>query len=652
MKELKKQPKEIKKRSISVPLSVRKALIKQSRTRMREEETEETAPQQVENVMKGGFAYTAKAASRAVFSQRVYPTSQRVPPKSQDAKSPSVRTVTREQFIKIKTVQIIKQKRGITSPYRGKNLKCANLSLDSFSFLPTEQPPSFGPNLTVQQPLPKQVKMLQTAYAGKRLRDFHNAESPTELHTSRIKTLPAGLSEKQERSALARRQLTREVTREWRRGQIHTTPHTAKIVEANEINTLLPGLINTAPVSGAEARKAVKTAKQQAAKRAAIQNIKRTKRVARDAVQTVKRAVQIIAKLSAAMLKGAAAMIGIGGVGVVVLLSVAIAGAFIASPFGIFFSSNNDAAQVQTTQPVADIVRETDLEFAAKIEAIKQEFDYADSVSMHYPGSVDNTKINNWQDVISVFAVKTSMDKNGMDVVTMDETRKEMIKNVFWDMNLINTYVEVIEDDDDTEYILHITVTSLNADEGARFYGFNDDQKDVLSVMLSHELLSYRLSLLGIDSSTGLTPDELEGLNHDLPKGEMGAEIVKTALTRLGDPYSMPKAGTGRYLDCSYLVLWSYAQHGINLPRTAAEQARYCVSKGLTVSYDELVPGDLIFWSWEDNGRFMGIGHVGIYIGNGKMVEASSTHGQVIVQKVYYPNQQVLYGRPHLMAEK
>ncbi|WP_200879269.1 NlpC/P60 family protein [Paenibacillus tyrfis] len=43
----------------------------------------------------------------------------------------------------------------------------------------------------------------------------------------------------------------------------------------------------------------------------------------------------------------------------------------------------------------------------------------------------------------------------------------------------------------------------------------------------------------------------------------------------MGDPYSQPKAGQDRYTDCSYLVQWVYKQLNIQLPRTAAEQARY-----------------------------------------------------------------------------
>lgn len=69
-----------------------------------------------------------------------------------------------------------------------------------------------------------------------------------------------------------------------------------------------------------------------------------------------------------------------------------------------------------------------------------------------------------------------------------------------------------------------------------------------------------------------------------MPEVELGSEAVKLALSRLGDPYNQPKAGQDNFTDCSYLVQWIYRQLGINLPRTAAEQARFFVENGLTVS--------------------------------------------------------------------
>lgn len=123
--------------------------------------------------------------------------------------------------------------------------------------------------------------------------------------------------------------------------------------------------------------------------------------------------------------------------------------------------------------------------------------------------------------------------------------------------------------------------------------------------------------------------------------------IVESAISRLGDPYSQPKAGQGDYTDCSYLTRWCYRELGMELPRTAAAQAKYCSDNGLTVQKSELVPGDLIFYSLKDNGRYKDISHVGIYAGNGMMVDASSINGEVVYRPMFQKGL-VMFGRPNL----
>lgn len=138
----------------------------------------------------------------------------------------------------------------------------------------------------------------------------------------------------------------------------------------------------------------------------------------------------------------------------------------------------------------------------------------------------------------------------------------------------------------------------------------------------------------------------------DLPTGKTGVEAVRLALTRLGDPYSQELRGQGNYTDCSYLTLWVYRKLEIRLPATAAAQAEYLVEKGLTVSKARLAPGDLVFWSHKPNGRYRNITHVGIYAGEGKVVDASSSKGQVVYRKLFEADKQVLYARPAALAHK
>ena len=133
---------------------------------------------------------------------------------------------------------------------------------------------------------------------------------------------------------------------------------------------------------------------------------------------------------------------------------------------------------------------------------------------------------------------------------------------------------------------------------------------------------------------------------YDLSANGNGSDIVQLALSRLGHPYSQALRGTGNYVDCSYLTLWCYRQIGISLPGTAAEQGRYMVEHNLTVAKESLQPGDLVFWSHKPNGRYMNITHVGIYAGDGMVVDASYSKGKVVYRPLFDNDKQVLYGRP------
>lgn len=154
----------------------------------------------------------------------------------------------------------------------------------------------------------------------------------------------------------------------------------------------------------------------------------------------------------------------------------------------------------------------------------------------------------------------------------------------------------------------------------------------------------------GFDMWSDWLPEQIEDLAYDLPVGETGAQAVRLALSRLGDPYSQELRGQGDFTDCSYLVQWVYRQLGEKLPGTAAEQGKYCVNNGLTIPKSNLAPGDLVFWSHKVNGRYLNITHVGIYAGDGKVVDASSSRGKVVYRSLFDANQQVLYARPYAQA--
>ena len=67
---------------------------------------------------------------------------------------------------------------------------------------------------------------------------------------------------------------------------------------------------------------------------------------------------------------------------------------------------------------------------------------------------------------------------------------------------------------------------------------------------------------------------------------------------------------------------------------TAGSGAQGLDEAGKTVSYDELQPGDLIFYSFTNNGRYKNISHVAVYVGNGKVVEALNERVGVVYRDV------------------
>lgn len=111
---------------------------------------------------------------------------------------------------------------------------------------------------------------------------------------------------------------------------------------------------------------------------------------------------------------------------------------------------------------------------------------------------------------------------------------------------------------------------------------------------------------------------------------ELGGQIVATAKQYLGVPYVYGGASPNGF-DCSGLVYYVYGQYGYKIQRVATAQYK---SNGTAVSKSDLQPGDLVFFS-NDTGS---IGHVGMYIGDGQFIHASSGKGQVVISELdsYY----------------
>ena len=130
---------------------------------------------------------------------------------------------------------------------------------------------------------------------------------------------------------------------------------------------------------------------------------------------------------------------------------------------------------------------------------------------------------------------------------------------------------------------------------------------------------------------------------------EVGNLVAQIAVSKVGCGYSQAMRDEEGWYDCSSLVYRCYAEAGITYlnGKTAADEAKYLVEHGMTVSASELQPGDIIFYSYESNGRYRNISHVAIYIGNNEMVHAANP-SRGVVRDPFRPSNltEPLYARP------
>ena len=260
--------------------------------------------------------------------------------------------------------------------------------------------------------------------------------------------------------------------------------------------------VKTAQNTAKTAQKGVKTAQQtaKATVKAAKVTVKAAQRAAQAAKAAAKATVKFVkvaakaivaaVKATVAAIKGIAAAIAAGGwIAVVVILLICMIGLVVGSVFGIFAPNPDNENGITIVQTV----REANAAYEAQIAEIKSRYDYDMCFVTGEPCE--------WSLAIAVYAVKTNRTE---DVVTFDEAKAEVLKEIYRCLNRMDVYTEQITEKEmhleiqedgsvvpvEQEVVktyLYIDTVPLTAEEAANLYGFDTKQREQLGELLSEK---------------------------------------------------------------------------------------------------------------------------------------------------------------------
>ena len=421
--------------------------------------------------------------------------------------------------------------------------------------------------------------------------------------------------------------------------KIKTAPN-AKIKSATPAAKALPSKASAA----APKQTATVIRKGQFLRDTAIKTVK----VAKEAGRKVLRAIVAAAeKLAAAIGAGGAAAVSV----VVVILLV---GMLFASPLGILFAGEDTGTEIK----IPDAVATLNGEFTDEIYRIMEEHPY-DELDMQE--GMEAAMLQNWRNVLAVYAVKVSTDEeHGLDVMTMDEEKLQLLREIFFDANKLEYELTTRTVDGERVTTLHISVQIKDAMQMADEYSFTAQQREMLEELLKPDYDDIFLSLIGnyqpdgtpigpvdISDIQGTLPDDLDPLRESIVLtayqllGKVtyfwgGKSLVLGWDSRWGTPTTVTAPGSGSTgkvlpfgLDCSGFVDWTFynATNGAYLPGRgggAASQHGYCTN----IAWSDALPGDLVFYA-DDS-------HVGIVcgydsVGNLLVIHCSGGQNGVVV---------------------
>ena len=375
------------------------------------------------------------------------------------------------------------------------------------------------------------------------------------------------------------------------KGTVKSTEKAVKTAEKTSkaaIKTAEATAKATQKAAEATAKAAQKAA--EIARQTAIAAYKAAVAAAKAIAAAVKAIIAAIEKLIAAIAAG-------GWVAVVVVVVICLVALIVGSCFGIFFSSEdkNDGSQT-----MREVVIEINQDYQNQLDTIKANNPY-DDLEMSGSRAV-------WPEVLSVYAVKTTTDPdNPQEVASVTEEKKELLTNIFWEMNDISyrtetdTETEIIESDDGngnileetvevTNTTLYITVSHKTADQMSDQYRFNDEQDSQLEELLNVDNSMWLAVLYGIYGSDDM--------------------IVQVALSQIGnvggEPYWSWYGFGSRVEWCACFVSWCADQCGYIETGVCPKYAGCVNGVAWFKEHNQWIdgsetpsPGMIIFYDWD-----------------------------------------------------